>query len=366
MIFDGRSLSDLSLDDFRALIDSQIPEGPHLDYKQTAYSGRPQDRREMLRDVTAFANSEGGYLILGMEEDQYSRASRFVPIDDPQRTAQAINQTCLDGIRDRIEGLEVKAYEISFNQGLIVIRVPPSQQRPHMVALEQHTDFFRRYGEHKQAMTIEEIRRLILENPLFRRIVELELQAHPEATFGTAAMEASGPPYVQIYTERPVERFLYRYLMGAAAAQVLVIVSPFIGDLTRGSYDLKSITEKVNTEQSRLYVITRPPREEYQRTAMSILEQCPNAEIRYNPDVHAKLYVCWSRDESESFALFGSGNLTDRGLKDNIELGMMIFAHGYGRTLVRQLYQWSSHSLRTTSERVKPIGPQPGGKHGVQ
>ena len=78
-------------------------------------------------------------------------------------------------------------------------------------------------------------------------------------------------------------------------------------------------------------------------------------EIRYNADVHAKLYICWHREEEESFALFGSGNLTSSGLRYNLELGMMILARGHGKELVRELYDWSAHALRTKSERVKAI-----------
>jgi len=33
MVFGGRSLSDISLDDIRLLIDNSVPKGPHLDYK---------------------------------------------------------------------------------------------------------------------------------------------------------------------------------------------------------------------------------------------------------------------------------------------------------------------------------------------
>lgn len=356
MIFSGRSLQDLSLDDFQTLIANQIPEGPNLDYKETAYSGRPQDIREMLRDITALANAAGGYLILGIREDGFGRAISLTPIDDPQTKVQAIHQACLDGIRDRIDGLEVQAYDTGFNQGIIVVRVPPSEQRPHMMVRDHSTDFFRRYNTDKRAMTIGEIRETILDSPRFRRLVELELiqqGQRPSTTISTT--ESSGPPYAQIFTERPVERFLQRYFIGATLAHVLVIVSPFISDLAGGLYDLNDIIAKINDDRTRTYVITRPPREAYQQTGMDILQQCPFVEIRYNPDVHAKLYVCWSRNEEESYALFGSGNLTSRGLRHNLELGMMIDSRGYGRTLVRELYQWGSATVRTISQRVKAI-----------
>ena len=355
MIFSGRSLDDISLDDIRLLVDNRVPEGPYLDYKETPYSGRPQDRREMLRDVIALANAEGGYLVLGVREDGAGRPVELIPFDNPQDIAQAMHQTCLDGVRDRIEGLEVRAFETGFNQGIIVVHVPPSDWRPHMVSLNKRTDFYRRYETDKRSMTIGEIREMILANPRFRQLVELELRTRGELAAGVSRVEGVIPPYAQVVTERPVERFLQRYLLGGVVAQTMVFVSPFIGDLAGTPFELRAVTEKAVADRTRLYVITREPREPYHQAGVELLQQCPLAEIRYNPDIHAKLYVVWSRDETESFALFGSGNLTESGLRHNIELGMMIFARGHGRAILRDLYQWSSFILRTMSQRVKTI-----------
>ena len=355
MIFSGRSLNDISLDDIRLLIDNRVPEGLHLDYKETPYSGRDQDRHEMLRDIIAMANAEGGYLILGVREDGTGRPLELASFDDPQTVVQAIRQTCLDCIRDRIEGLEIRAFEIGFNQGIIVIHVPPSDWRPHMTIFHKRTDFYRRYETDKRAMTIGEIRELTLANPRFRQLVELELRTGGELAAGESRVEGVIPPYAQVITERPVERFLQRYLLGGVVAQAMVIISPFIGDLAGTPFELRAVTERALADRTRLYVITREPRELYHQAGVAVLQQCPLAEIRYNPDIHAKLYVVWSRNEAESFALFGSGNLTESGLHHNIELGMMIFARGYGRTILRDLYQWGSYALRTMSQRVKAI-----------
>jgi hypothetical protein len=357
MVLGGRSLNNISLDDIRLLIDNRVPEGPHLDYKETPYSGRSQDRREMLRDIIALANAEGGYLVLGIREDISGRPAEWVPFDNPEGIAQAIRQTYLDGVRDRIEGLEVRAYETGFNQGIIVIHVPPSDRCPHMMTLDHRTDFYRRYDTDKRPMTIGEIREMILASPRFRQLVEHELRVKGELSTSESRMVGVIPPYAQVITERPVERFLQRYLLGGVVAQTMVVVSPFIGDLAGTPVELKAVTDKVVADRTRLYVITREPREPYHQAGVSILQGCPWAEIRYNPDIHAKLYVVWSRDETESFALFGSGNLTESGLRRNIELGMMIFARGHGRTILSDLYQWGSYALRTMSQRVKAIDP---------
>ncbi len=354
MHFNGSSLNEMSLDDLRLLVENHIPESQHLEFKQMAYGRQPEDRREMLRDIVALANAEGGYLVIGVQEDNSSRAARLTPVDNPFQVAQAMRQACIDGIRERVEGIEVKPFETGFNQGLVVVHVPKSQQRPHMMIVDSRTDFYRRYDTDKRAMTISEIRELVMADPLFRRLVELEIQKGQSVLTPMDSNEYA-PPYVQLLKEHPVEKFLQRYFLGGAIAQTLVLVSPFISDLEGSAFSLEAILKKIQKDKTCLYIITQPPHEEYQRSSMAILNKSPYVEIRYNPDVHAKLFVCWSREERESFALFGSGNLTKGGLRHNIELGMMIFPRGYGKTLLRELYNWGSVFLRSTSSCEKSL-----------
>jgi len=354
MILGDRSLYDLSLDDFRALVDNHEAEGPHLEYKASAYSGKGDEIREMLRDITALANAEGGYLVMGIQEDVAGHAANLSPIENSQTKVQAINQACLDGIQERIPGLEVRAYETGLNRGIIVVHVPASNQRPHMMAREHRTDFYCRYGTDKRPMTLPEIMGLILDNPRFQRLLELELIAKGYTLSETSTGRAE-TPYIQIFTERVVEHFVKRYLISSARAQALLILSPFISDLSGELYNLQNILERAIADKTRVYVVTRPPKEKYQHEAMAVLQECPYVEIRYNSDIHAKLYVCWCRSETESFALFGSGNLTAGGLRYNLELGMMILARGHGQNLVGDLYQWGSFSVRSISQRVKSI-----------
>ena len=129
MVLKDQSLYDLTLRDFSKLIENCVPEGPKLDYKAEAYSGRPSDIREMLRDIISFANHGGGYIILGIREDGYGHPHELHPFDNYQRKCQAIRQACLDGIQERIDGLEIVGYEVENNKGIIVIHIPSSKKK---------------------------------------------------------------------------------------------------------------------------------------------------------------------------------------------------------------------------------------------
>ena len=104
-----------------------------------------------------------------------------------------------------------------------------------------------------------------------------------------------------------------------------MIVSPFIGELAEERFKLSDVLNKALREKTRVYVITRSPSEEYHRISLEILDSYPNVEIRLNSEIHAKLFVCWCRDEVESFALLGLATLPSGGFRSNLELGMMIY-----------------------------------------
>jgi phosphatidylserine/phosphatidylglycerophosphate/cardiolipin synthase-like enzyme len=127
-------------------------------------------------------------------------------------------------------------------------------------------------------------------------------------------------------------------------------VSPFINSLEGCRFTLTDLSDKIARERIPTYVVTRPPVDPYQHQAMAILGQNEWVEIRYNNSVHAKVYVTAAYPESESFALFGSGNLTGRSIESNIEVGMIIVAQGQGRPLVEELYYWANNRLRVLEE----------------
>ena len=164
-------------------------------------------------------------------------------------------------------------------------------------------------------------------------------------------------PFAHLVTERTVERFLLRLFLRECRVRNLCVIAPFISTLENSRFCLKDLRSKVESERIPTYVITREPLELYQQQAMAVLEGSPWIEVRYNASIHAKLYVATAERDADSFALFGSGNLTTQSIESNIELGMLVYGEGHGRELLRQLHYWANVRLRTLNESrlVQPI-----------
>jgi hypothetical protein len=336
------------------LVEGRVPENSQLVYQEFPADGREESINEILLSIASLANADGGYLIVGISKDVANRAMKLSLIKGINEKARLIQQACINWINEPINGLEVCTIESGTDQGVVVVCIPASSLRPHMIVRENRTDFYRRYGTAQQTMTLDEIRSMILTNPANQRLIEDQLLASGKLVYPGRSKKANGVPYARVFTEKSVEQFLHKYMCCTAFPQTLVIVSPFISDLAGELIDLEDIVDKINRDKTLTYVITSPTKEIYQQESLAVLQKSPFIEIRHNKDIHAKLYLCWCRKkEEESFAMFGSGNLTRGGIRHNLELGMMIYANDHGRKLIRELYQWSTVGLRSQSQRIK-------------
>ncbi len=154
--------------------------------------------------------------------------------------------------------------------------------------------------------------------------------------------------YAEIIFDRPVERFLREVIVNNDRFDHLVIVSPFMGVIEDPVAGLEQLVRKIDRDRTFTYVVTCPPEQDWHSNAVGILSRSDFVEIRYNPSLHAKLYVAHILDGG--FAMLGSGNLTPTSIERNIEIGVMIHARGRGRDLVHELYHWGAVRLRTLPE----------------
>ena len=155
-----KPIQDLQAEDLESLITNRVREHVALEFKREMYGRSDADIREMLRDVSSIANAEGGTLIIGMEEDGDGVATALRPVPEAEVQAQRLIGSCTGSIAERIPGIQAVPVLIPGGH-IIVVRIPRSYRRPHMVPFGGPTDFWVRHDRQKARMSIAEIRTAI-------------------------------------------------------------------------------------------------------------------------------------------------------------------------------------------------------------
>jgi len=155
----------LTEDSLRKFLSLSIPEGLYLDYKE-ALSGTSEKeaKREFLKDVTAFANAAGGHLFLGAKEpsEGLSVESQLVGLENGDAVAQDLERLASSSIDPRVPGLRIVRIPLTNGRSCVVIHIPPSLSRPHMINYAGHRSFYVRHSESSFPMTTHEVREAVL------------------------------------------------------------------------------------------------------------------------------------------------------------------------------------------------------------
>jgi hypothetical protein len=122
-----------TLVDLERLIQDEILESLTLEYKSSASLGREsRHRNELIKDVSAFANSAGGQIIYGIKENNH------IPtlLDDGSSiNREQIEQIVSSNIQPMIENLVIKPIKLSVENYAYVLTIPAAITRgPHQAS----------------------------------------------------------------------------------------------------------------------------------------------------------------------------------------------------------------------------------------
>ena len=154
-----------SLSDIQEMQERGDAEGPNLEYKSSKLLSQKNERvfESLSKEVTAFANSIGGVLIIGVEEDSDRRISEISPISDETKTDSWLE----DGLLSRINpSLRIDILKVDVGNGhLLIIDVPASRSAPHQASDKRF--YARRLFrvDPLLAYEVDDIRRRSIENP---------------------------------------------------------------------------------------------------------------------------------------------------------------------------------------------------------
>lgn len=148
--------------DFQELIDNKVPESKTLDYKVDLKFG-DRDKREFLADVSSFANTAGGYLLIGIkEEGGIPTALPGIELDNPDAEKLRLISLIRDCTEPRIPGIAITSVPLQNSHYILAIHIPKSWAAPHVISIEKHWRFYARHSSGKYQLDVPELRQAFL------------------------------------------------------------------------------------------------------------------------------------------------------------------------------------------------------------
>ncbi len=150
---------DYDIEFIQSLIDNGIEESINVDFKASGSLSKDEmKKKEISKDVSAFANSNGGIIIYGLTEKNH-KADSFSFIDGDIFSKEWLEQVISTTIQRNIDGLKIFPIRNNGNikESIYVVQIPESQDAPH---INKDKKFYRRYDFQSVVMEEYEIRNL--------------------------------------------------------------------------------------------------------------------------------------------------------------------------------------------------------------
>lgn len=163
------NMKNIKKADLQALIDNQVFENRELEYKDYSFVGGKlpdKQRDKFMKEIAAFANTNGGTIIIGMKEDENRLPTELsgagMGLGDFDGWLSSLKQMVLSRIRPHLHGIECVPVELEDNNIAIVISIPKSYARPHSFWDGNKDEFFMRHVNGIMYMDIDDLRKEFL------------------------------------------------------------------------------------------------------------------------------------------------------------------------------------------------------------
>lgn len=163
------NMKNIKKSDLQALIDNQVFENRELEYKDYSFVGGKlpdKQRDKFMKEIAAFANTNGGTIIIGMQEDENRLPTKLsgagMRLGDFDGWLSSFKQMVLSRIRPHLHGIECVPVVLEDNNIAIVISIPKSYARPHSFWDGNKDEFFMRHVNGIMYMDIDDLRKEFL------------------------------------------------------------------------------------------------------------------------------------------------------------------------------------------------------------
>ncbi len=153
-----QSSQRLTATDINRFVETGKSEDTTLDFKLEPYKAGDDGSKDFVKDITAFANSQGGHIVIGIEE-QEGIAVAVKPITnfDWDREILRLENLCQDRIEPKVMGIEIYTIEIDTGD-VLVVKVPKSWTAPHRAQSKKSKTFYQRHSRSISEMDVSQLR----------------------------------------------------------------------------------------------------------------------------------------------------------------------------------------------------------------
>lgn len=123
-LLDGIKPQDLTEDHLKSLVLLNVAEDYRIEYKQSLKMGKDSEKRELCKDVSALANSQGGYLFFGISEKN-GRPSGVPGIDVDDTAKQQLYQVLTSGVSPRIQSITDETIPLRNGKNVLLLKLEP-------------------------------------------------------------------------------------------------------------------------------------------------------------------------------------------------------------------------------------------------
>ena len=120
----GKPLSEVTIQDVKIFCDKRIREGVNLDYKRDLTS------KSLLKTMAAFANTRGGFIIAGVDDEDDKPKLPIEGIEWKESLPLSVTSMIVDNMYPYLS-IDVHVCEPENGKTFVLIYVPESHEAPH-------------------------------------------------------------------------------------------------------------------------------------------------------------------------------------------------------------------------------------------
>jgi len=161
-----------SREDLEKFIYLGVQESLHLDYKDSRALAK-EKRDEIVKDVSSFANADGGVLIYGVRENDHLPESLDDGTSNDIMDREWVDQILQTNITPPVAGIEIFQIPASHERSFFVVVIPKSFRGPHQASDKK---YYKRYNFRSSPMDHYEVEDVISRRHRVPRHVILDVE----------------------------------------------------------------------------------------------------------------------------------------------------------------------------------------------